>query len=251
MPRSTRKQTAMAAEVQQISGNLEKMQTSLFDELHKLKESVGVNTRAPSHDGTDQTIVDKGEISRNAEIGNMSLFETFEVKARKIFENMHMEIRRLTDELRRDIAAINRDINMNCLVFYGISEDIVYNQIIDKIVSIINEKLPHNITQNDIDYTIRLGKKPDTATDKKRPLLIRFINRWKRDTVYAEKKHLKGSGILIGEMLTKQSLDLFKLVRERLGNKVCWTWRGDVFVYYDGERRKIGNIDTLEVIVKN
>lgn len=256
--RHTRKNPKMAADVQQISGSIENMKNSLFEELKKLKmdahqddsnavkliDSKRGNADVPCSDAMDS-------LDAPQKVSFTDLINTFEAKAKIIFENTLIEVERIVQELNKRLEALNRDTGLNCLVFYGVAEDSMGHKQTEEIANTISQKLHLTITPNDIDYCFRLGKKHDTATDKVRPLLVRFTNRWKRNLIYDNKKHFKGSGILVGEMLTKEMFALYKLVRERVGNKTCWTWKGNIYIQYKGNKVMIDSVVALEDRLSN
>lgn len=245
--RQTKKNSKMATEVQQISGNIESMKNSMLDELKKLRRSVGVEADAGTIVSARQADVDNKEFDV-ANISNTTdltaFISTFEEKVNKIFENMLLEVERLGRVSNKHLEATNRDAGLNCLIFYRVAED-SENKPVENIAKIISQRLPIIITPNDVDYSYRLGKKIDSVTDKSRPLLVRFTNRWKRDTVFGSKKHFKGSGILVGEVLSKEKFALYKIVRERVGNKASWTWKGDIYINCRGDKIKIDSETAL------
>lgn len=89
-----------------------------------------------------------------------------------------------------------------------------------------------------------MGRKNSTK-NKPRPLVLQFYRRWTRDTVFTNKKQLKGTRIVITELLTPENLQLFKKARE-IFNQQAWTYNGFVYVETSGQRKLIkcdGDLD--------
>lgn len=61
--------------------------------------------------------------------------------------------------------------------------------------------------------------------NKPRPVIIEFCHVWKRNRVFYVKKHVKGSGFLIAEVLSPLRNDVFKLAKKKFG-RGCWTSGG-------------------------
>ena len=71
--------------------------------------------------------------------------------------------------------------------------------------------------------------------DQNRPIIVKFASYRKRNTVFYNKKKLKGSNIMITENLTKKRYDLLKLSLQKLGRNSCWSKDGRILTKYEGK----------------
>ncbi|KAG5898881.1 hypothetical protein JTB14_003275 [Gonioctena quinquepunctata] len=116
------------------------------------------------------------------------------------------------------IETLKRDQRSKFLVINGIDEK-EKEDLLDVVVKLINHKLKLSISNINIDNCYRMGKK---RQDKKpRPLAGKFVNKWMKHKVLKVKKNLKGSGVVISEMLSHENRQLFSKVRESVGAKNC------------------------------
>lgn len=93
----------------------------------------------------------------------------------------------------------------------------------------------------------RLGNK-HTPT-KPRPLLLKFACLRARNTVWASKKLLKGSGHTLSEFLTSSRHAVFLEARSRYGVRGSWTSDGRIVVQcHDGVRRKVTSMAELQAL---
>ncbi|CAH0556775.1 unnamed protein product [Brassicogethes aeneus] len=130
----------------------------------------------------------------------------------------------------------------NVIVMRGINENV--NDLYDCLLDIFNNKLKiTDINKRDINYCYRIGFK-NSQNKKPRPLAVQFCTKWIRDQVFFNKKHLKGSQIFITEMLTQESLDLFKKVREVMG-KSSWTFNGRIYASVQNKKMLISSESDL------
>ncbi len=165
------------------------------------------------------------------------------------FNEFKIEVQKSLEKLRNELQNCNEDIsiseNKNSLLLHGIPEDNVDTY--DSVLKIINEKLHVNITKLDFNYCHRLGKKKDSRLRRKpRPIVVNFIHRWQRNIVYFAKKNLKGCNVLITEVLTTRKLELYKQVRDKVGND-CWTSNCNIFALVNNKKCEIRKIEDLSV----
>lgn len=91
-----------------------------------------------------------------------------------------------------------------------------------------------------------MGKK-NNNTKKPRPIAVEFCQRWMRDSIYSNKKKLKGTNILITEKLTQPTLKLFLLVKGIKG-KQCWTSGGRIYFLEGNVKKEIRNEEDVKNI---
>lgn len=169
--------------------------------------------------------------------------------ARKALSDFEMVVKVTLDGLRSEVAAINasvfkyneeisRQLYANHIVLQGFRENDDEN-ICPLVCSFLNSKLRTDLTENDINSCYRLGRKSAVNEGRARPVAIQFVHRWKRDRVFGDKKKLKGSGVVLYEMLTTYKVELLKKAKQVLGVKKCWTWRGNIYVNINGAKTRI------------
>ncbi|CAG9769994.1 unnamed protein product [Ceutorhynchus assimilis] len=94
----------------------------------------------------------------------------------------------------------------NIIIVRGINENV--NNVYDCLVDIFKNKLKIvDISKRDLNYCYRIGAK-DSRNNKSRPLAVQFCTKWIRDQVFFNKKHLKGSQILITEIVVHKQFQL-------------------------------------------
>ncbi|CAG9763761.1 unnamed protein product [Ceutorhynchus assimilis] len=171
----------------------------------------------------------------------------------KNFEDFQLSMTEAMSALKSDVQKLNSDNrsfrlkrNLKCLLVHGIGKSEAKVDLYEPLLSIFKNKLNIEISMNDLDIVYRLGKKGERR-DKKfpRPILVEFCSRWKRDLVFKNKKHLKGSKIMLTELLTDDNLILFKQAKEKFG-KSCWTYGGLVYAEFEGQRKLLRNKSDLQ-----
>ena len=78
-----------------------------------------------------------------------------------------------------------------------------------------------------------------------RPIIIKFVSYRDRDNVYKNKKHLKGSGTVITESLTKKRYALYLAARKKFGDRNCWTTDGRIMAIAENTYFHIESYDDL------
>ena len=68
-----------------------------------------------------------------------------------------------------------------------------------KVCAIFSDKIGIPTKASDIEVAHRTGKRSSTGP---RPILVRFFDRKKRDSIISSRRNLKNKGIVIGEDLT-------------------------------------------------
>lgn len=241
--------------MKQMAGSIEQIKVGLFAELSKIKESVQGNTSDQLKIKSLQSTADgqiEDEQQANNEYDVMAAIRTFEAKAMEMLNSVKQLTDRLvaiTQDIREKVDFLSRESNLNCLVLYGLSEEGHDTRAsLDEACKQISEKLQIQLSSNDINYVTRMGKKfAETEGNKgrTRPLLIKFVHRWKRDIVYAKKKNLKATGLVMGELLSSDKLELYRATRNKVGEKASWTYRGNVYISLNGTRVRIDSEEAL------
>ena len=101
-----------------------------------------------------------------------------------------------------------------------------------------------NVTQDHISKTHRLPRPNSFESTKPPALVVKFAKEKQRDSVFKNKRNLKGSTVVISEMLTKRRSALLKNCLERIpgsrDTRSIWTDNGRILV-------KIGQGNILQV----
>ena len=106
----------------------------------------------------------------------------------------------------------------------------------------INEKFGSGIACTDISVAHRLGKKRLLSNsinehNNGRPILVGFLRMSQKDSIFKQKKVLKGSFIMITENLSHMRSLAYGEIR-KLG-VTCWTHMGNIFVMVEKNKRII------------
>jgi len=170
----------------------------------------------------------------------------------KQFIKLEDNVKRITLEnsmLRNQVVMLENLHNRKALVFHGVMEptqssslsqsdlsqgEISRSQTMSDttlILGIARNKLGIDLQQGDISELYRIPSKASGP----RPILVHFIAKRTRDSVFWNRKKLRdadhegASSIYINELLTKQTANLFKRVRQMTKNGTfyrCWTTDG-------------------------
>jgi len=122
--------------------------------------------------------------------------------------------------------------NENSIIIHGLIPE--SNDLYPTILKFFADKLNiNNLSKSDIYYCYLLRKKTSPAAarqiHKQSPVVVQFVTRWARNLVFFKKKLLKGSKFLITELLTVNTLVLFKKAREIFKNS-SWTLNGVIYI---------------------
>lgn len=152
--------------------------------------------------------------------------------------------------LRDELEELEQYGRRNCLVFHGITEK-KGESTTDEILKVIYDQLlipEGKVSPRDIGRSHRLGKplnKNERTTrsmkERTRPIIVRFKGYDSRSEVFAAKRKLKGSNIMVTENLTAKRYNLLKKCLTKLGKGNVWT--------YDGRITTI--INNSYVVIKN
>jgi hypothetical protein len=96
---------------------------------------------------------------------------------------------------------------------------------IQKMCNICTSDLKVQTTPADIQIAHRAGK---PSRDKARPILVQFLDRKKRDSVFAARRALKGKGVVIGEDLTSENYKLLNNAFKHSATLSTWSSNGKI-----------------------
>lgn len=111
----------------------------------------------------------------------------------------------LQQELK--ITFHNNEVKRRNVVVYGVSEELEesWEQILTKVISILNMVMKMNIERNEIDYCCRLGKRNHKFPG--RPVLIKFTTEWRKIDMLRRRNSLKGRKLFVDEDHTKEIME--------------------------------------------
>ena len=112
------------------------------------------------------------------------------------------------------------------------------------VCDLINEKIKPEtpLKVHDLDIAHPLTARKGT------PVIIKFLRRTQRYYIFAKKKILKSSGLVITESLTKRRLRLLETARSAFTWRSVWTMKGDINVFHNNRRQMIHDFDDIHKI---
>ena len=110
-----------------------------------------------------------------------------------------------------------------------------------KVCAIFSDKVGIPITASDIEVAHRTGQRSSTRA---RPILVRFFDRKKRDSVITSRRNLKNKGIVIGEDLTYANYQVFRKTSEHSATMSVWSSNGKILAKVKNGRIVRVNVHT-------
>ena len=77
------------------------------------------------------------------------------------------------------------------------------------------------------------------------PIIVKFLRRYQRNEIYAKKRSLKNSGLVITESLTKRRLQLLEAARTAFDLHSTWTLKGEVYVFFNNKKLHINDFKDI------
>lgn len=185
------------------------------DELGKFRDEIQ-KIRTPevvtNNDGTAlNTLIHRFDFFEAAIKNEVNKLQDQITEIKKDFENANYRI---------DLMAQNE--SRNKLLLHGLQER-SNEDLFDEVKNIIDNQLDIKLEKGDINVCYRYGKRSRKANAERcRPVLIHFVNLWKRNEVFYKKKLLRGTKLVLTEHLSPLRLNLYKTVKHRFG-KNSWT----------------------------
>lgn len=144
-----------------------------------------------------------------------SIMEKMEEKLKSIIEeNKDLKIK--INKLENEIEYLKRDKKQNNIVIFGLKEgEESTSGLIQEAKKIFLRDIKINIEAFEINNIFRIGKRNPGV--KPRPVLLSFVNAWKKNEVMKVRKDLKD--IYITEDYTKEVLEKRKLLQNRLNEE--------------------------------
>lgn len=217
--------------------------TSLFtEELSKFKKDLKQKSSDADNNGE--------EITNDL----WEKFEKFETLVNDNLKNLHLELDAIKNSYGKLSNVIDSHMqarNNSKFICYGHPEKENENILAD-MTNIISEKLDVGIHQNDIFNCYRLSSTKTVNTNearnrRPRPVIIEFTTAWKRNEIYNKKSLLKGSKLIISEVLTHNRYKLLQKAKE-LYHKNCWVRNGKIVININNKKYYISDSAELHDI---
>ncbi|XP_026488654.1 uncharacterized protein LOC113404903 [Vanessa tameamea] len=144
-----------------------------------------------------------------------SIMEKMEEKIKPIIEeNKDLKIK--INKLENEIEYLKRDKKQNNIIIFGLKEEEEHTSgLIQKVKKIFNKDININVEAFEINNIYRIGKRSPGV--KPRPVLLSFVNAWKKNEIMKVRKNLKD--IYVTEDYTKEVLEKRKLLQTRLNEE--------------------------------
>nr|CAI5829044.1 unnamed protein product [Callosobruchus analis] len=167
-------------------------------------------------------------IATGAAQKNPDLLKYLTEKLNELENSIKSSLEEVKKEMREFLDMQKKRINENGVAFFGIQEGDT-RVLPETIAKFITSKFDVEVTVADINYCYRMGaistSSPADRSKRPRPVAVFFVNRWLRDRVLYAKSVLKGSGVVLCELLSNSVLELYEQAKLVLGAKNVWTWR--------------------------
>lgn len=232
----------MAFRVDNLRLSVEEELTTLRSQVAKVKSQAGDVLDANPQGGGTPVCVEFPNVTVDCD----SIFNKIDLLQERVNSEILIikcDIDKALDQLSEMVDSHAQKSNANNVIIYGVEErdeGCVY----DSIQQLFTSKLQCRVDKSDVNSVHRIGRK---VNGKTRPLVVEFMRKWQRDEIFKLKSKFKGTKIVMVEMLTKQRLELFGLVRKKYGPK-CWTHNGEIFLSIEDRIVHIKNKSSLDKV---
>ena len=177
------------------------------------------------------------------------------MKLSTIIDSIKVEVGQLAEMVEKqeqyldDLEQYGRS---NCLILHGNNIDHRISSIdVEKyeyVLNILNTRLnlPTSVSDSDVDICHPLPSKTNEKT-----IIIKFVRRSIRNTIYLHKKNLKtsnGPKLSITESLTKKRLKIVEEARKVFGFGNDWSMKGIVYCLFKGKKQAIIKLSDISKI---
>ncbi|KAI4466558.1 l1 transposable element-related [Holotrichia oblita] len=155
-------------------------------------------------------------------------------------EQLEQVLKSAKDEAKKASLDLEQYSRRNSIRIFGVPER--DNEDTNEVViDLCKNKLNLDIPSDKIDCSHRRRAKESNH----RPILVKFISRDKKKSVYNNKKKLKGTKIVIKEDLTASNNQLLKEAVKKYGGKSAWSNDGKIFIKVHNKIKLIKNLSDL------
>nr|CAI5835546.1 unnamed protein product [Callosobruchus analis] len=149
-------------------------------------------------------------IATGAAQKNPDLLKYLTEKLNELENSIKSSLEEVKKEMREFLDTQKKRINENGVAFFGIQEGDT-RVLPETIAKFITSKFDVEVTVADINYCYRMGAISTSSranrSKRPRPVAVFFVNRWLRDRVFYAKSVLKGSGVVLCELLSNSDFN--------------------------------------------
>lgn len=176
----------------------------------------------------------------------------FEIEIKEDIKNLKEELLSIQSRIQKNeqqVDKIQNSSNNKKLLLRGVPEKDNSSDMTKELLNIFNKKMNLNIQPTELVTCYRLRKNDNKQKDNKpSPVIVEFVTQWRRDEIFFSKSRLKGSNLLISEVLRRDEIQLFQKVRQAFGNN-SWTKRGKVFALHNNKKIHIQDENHLSLLI--
>lgn len=225
----------MSTENENMQTRVEKLEENLQTGIEGLKKQLASTSGNRNNDDVQISII-------------LDKIIAFESEFKQSIYSLKQELLGEQEIIKKEIENLKQDHMLNGIIIKGVTESET-EDLQEEMCKLLKSKIKIAVSPNEVNYCYRMGKKPGTKNP--RPIVLMFTCRWKRNTVFNNKKFLKGTGIVIEEMLVKNNLNLYKKVRSVIGVKACWSWKGKIYAFINNTKKLITSEEDLSNYTSN
>lgn len=206
------------SEMDEVNKRVNQLETEFSRRLSKFKEEL--LGQKPS-DGANLDFEDI-----------LNRFQQFEKTIMEEINTIKVDVSQKLSELEYSVDTNTQRAYNKCLLIHGVSES---EEIYPAVLNLFSTKLKISIDKSVIADCYRLGKKDVGNKKQARPIVVEFVHKYERDNVFYKKRVLKGTKIVITELLTRMRLQILQKCQS-VYKQQCWTSNGNIIVM-DGEKK--------------
>lgn len=176
--------------------------------------------------------------------------------AEKIADKIAIKsLQQRVDCLEKQISEMNETLNsrqqltlINNIRIIGIAEDGEPEDLEEKVITMVNNKLKVELKPDDIECCYRIGKRNNSA-DRNRSVLLKLTTHKKKISIMKKRRDLKKTGIVMYDDLTSSNFELYNTCIGRYGRNNVWTDNSKIFVKNKDNVKRV--IRKLEDLIEN
>lgn len=209
----------MAKTVKDLDSKVNDLKSFFTQELGKFREEIE-KVKTP----TDDNVLNRKEVDAEDILVKFNFFKaTVENQLKNLMSEIDL-LRKERDALHVRLDNYIQQSNKGKILLLGIPETVKDTDLQKHIVSVVNSTLLLSLSDKDVYDCYRLGKK---TAGKQRPVLVQFTVVSTRNEVFHCRRRLKGSKMVITEVLSPMRYEVFKLARQKF-QKDCWSNNGKI-----------------------